>query len=194
MQDFIPPKKTFEQPILDTQGKLIFTLKYEQATLREMYEFIALDEEEQSKLVLDEIRSQIPCSFIDKILKKIFKGHLTSIERNTDFTVIIKKYLLNKFRNNDSIYNDARLSKNSKNKYLVRNTLAHACQFWNLSLTELLDNYTVEQFGRLLDWYVFDMNSQSKEWQKINNFCLVDREKAREWAKTTREIMEKYNL
>ena len=194
MKEFLPPKKIFEQPILDTKWRIVFTLKYEQATLREFYEFYALSNIEQSQLVFNEIRSQIPCNIFERILKKIFKWYTTRLECNTNFNTIAHTYILNRFRNNKSIFDDTRLNKPSKNKYLVRNTLAHACQFWNLSLTELLDNYTVEQFGRLLDWYVFDINSQSKEGQKINNYCLVDRDKLRQDAKTTREIMEKFNL
>ncbi len=58
-----PVKKSFEQDFLTEDGKGLFTLRYEQATIGEYYEWLALPDEEKYYSIYKFIRSQIPKTF-----------------------------------------------------------------------------------------------------------------------------------
>lgn len=176
--DMIPPKKEFIKDFL-LDGKIYMTIKYDQATIGEFYEFYYKSEDDKSQELLNFIRSHIPYTLWQKIRKKINKKYLTIFEKNLDLDKISTEIMETRFRTIDSIYKGTEkydTRKKGNKKALWRTTLARVCQFWHLSLSELINNYTLEQLIRLIDWVIYDWNLSSKEWEFVNNMALKDKD------------------
>lgn len=189
-----PLKKTFEQDFLSANWKNIFTLKYQQATMKEYHEFFALSQVDQIKELYSMIRKQIPLTPLEKAVSMIFKWFRGKIERSLDIDVMIQNVLENRFRTYESVFTKtAHLRKstsNSNKKSLFSAGLSIVCQKYCMSPTDLFENYTLEQFMWLQDWIIFNMNEQDKEWQTENQIALVDKEEVKRRAEETRRAFE----
>ncbi len=189
--DFIPLKKQFIKDII-LDNRIKHTIQYEQATIKEFYEFYSLSEEEQTIELLSIIKKDIHYNRIDRILKKIYPKYITHLELLIPYQKIMAEILSTKFRTMESLYKDSdkydtRKTKAKTTRVLGRNSYANVCKFWNLSFTELIENYTLEQFIWLADWVIYENNAGSKEWQFVNNMALRDTE----WIKKRLEENKK---
>ena len=99
-----PLKKTFEYDFLDKEGKNLFTIKYEQATINEYDEFMFLPMEKRFEVLFNFVTEHLPVTWYQKILKTIFKKYVTPIEASLDFENVVKNIMINKFRSYPSIF------------------------------------------------------------------------------------------
>lgn len=99
-----PIKKTFEQDFLSDKGKNLFTLRYEQATMEEYYEFQALSTEQKFLSVYSIIQRQISLLWWERILKWIFPNYISRVERGLDIEKLVVNIIANKFRTSKSIF------------------------------------------------------------------------------------------
>lgn len=188
-----PLKKIFEQDFLSENWCNLFTLKYQQATMKEYHEFFAQTHEDQMQELYLIVKKQIPLTFLEKILSLIFRWLRWKIERSLDIDVMIQNILENRFRTYESVYTKtAHLRKwgNSNKKALFSAGLSIVCQKFCMSPTDLFENYTLEQFMWLQDWVMFNINEWDKEWQMENQVALVDRDEVKKRAEETRKAFE----
>jgi len=191
-----PAKKTYQQDFI-LKGKKtshLFTLTYEQATLWEYFEFYWKTPQEQFNELLEIVKSQIPYTFLEKILKKIFKWYQTKIEKLIDYDKLVINIMNNRFRTYDSIFSKVKVKGKKWDKWLLSVSLLKVCKHYSTSLSDLLNNFTLEQFFWLLDWVVYNQNSQYKEWQTMNKEALTDKKEIKQRAEQTKKAFSNLNL
>jgi hypothetical protein len=177
-----PLKKKYEQDFLTENWKGLFTLKYEQATIWEYYEYLALSDEEKFYSLYQIVRSQIPKTLLDKIGLFFFDSLVLQYEKGIDIPLVIQNIAINRFRTSKSIFEN-----NEKSKFLPSAWLSIVCLEFNLSPSELFANHTLEQFTFFIDGIIYKSNEQTKEGKSKNKWATRDKIWARERAKLTRE-------
>lgn len=192
MFDF-PNKKTFEQDFISEKWKLLFVLRYEQATLEEFFEFYRKSEIDQKMELYQIIKDCIPYSFFQKILKKILPWYRVKLERNIKYQQIVEDIQNNRFRIHESIFDEYDKKKwkgwKGSGKWLFTSTLQSICSQYCTPISEIM-NLTLEQFFYLSDGLRFTANEMTKEWQAINNYALRDTKKAQESAERIRKAFK----
>jgi len=192
MKTNFPTKKTFEQDFLNIKWNKIFTLKYEQATIWEYYDYINKTPEEQSIELYDIFIKQVKYGLKDKILKYLNKNHLSKTERWLKIDEILVSIFQNRYRSYKSIFNWIR-KVDKKNKGAIDSAwLSTICQWYNISPTDLMKNYTLEQYFWFLDWIEWINNWSTPEWQAINNFAIIDKEAVNKRAEETKAKFAKF--
>ncbi len=190
--EFIPPKRTFEQDFI-LENKNLFTLKYEQATLQEFFEFYGKSKEIQIQELLELINSQIPFSNLERVKKRLIKNYKTEIEMIIDYEKLLINILNNRFRTHNSMFEWVSTGTSwKKTPSLMRNSFAQVCNFWNVSFDDLIEKYTIEQFLWLLDWVRFENNNQSKDWKNINYMAMQDVDGRKKRAEETKKAFENF--
>lgn len=190
-----PSIKTFEQDFINPNWKILFSIKYQQATLKEYYDFLEKSQQEQFQELYNIIQSKIKYSFFDRIMKFFYKNYKSKIEYWLNIESCILSIIENKFRSYESIFN--------KVKSRMQNTwwnniwsidqigLLMICKEYNISPTDLLNNYTLEQYFWFLDWIEWVNNSQSKEGLFINKEAIKDKEAIKKRAEQTKKAFKK---
>lgn len=192
MKNNFPIKKTFVQPFLNIKWKLLFTLKYEQASIWEYYEYINKSPEEQSMELYNILIKQIKLSFFEKIFKYINKNYQWKIEKLINFEDIMVWIFKNRYRFYESIFIWLRKT-DRKNKWSIESAwLSNICKWYNVSPTDLLKNYTLEQYFWFLDWLEWISNSMTDEWIAINNMAIIDKEAVKKRADETKAKFAKF--
>jgi hypothetical protein len=188
MFDF-PEKKVFEQDFFSIDWKTLFTLRYEQATLREFFEFTWKSIVEQTLELYEVIYLHIPFTFWQKFIKLFVKSYKTKLEKSLDFEKIAENIQRNRFRMYESIFTEY----NKKNQWwkkwgksIFSSLLKKVCSEYNSPISEVL-GLTLEQFFYLYDWIIFWENEKTKEGKSINNYATRDVE----WAKKLSEKLRK---
>jgi hypothetical protein len=188
MFDF-PEKKVFEQDFFSIDWETLFTLRYEQATLREFFEFTWKSIVEQTLELYEIIYLHIPFTFWQKVIKFFVKSYKTKLEKSLDFEKIAENIQRNRFRMYESIFTEY----NKKNQWwkkwgksIFSSLLKKVCSEYNSPISEVL-NLTLEQFFYLYDWILFWENEKTKEGKNINNYATRDVE----WAKKLSEKLRK---
>lgn len=189
--DYLPPIKTFIQEFV-YNDKVVLHLEYKQATIQEFIEYTHKSPIEQYKEIDDIFKSCVRYSIFAKLLKKLYTKYETVWEKNIDKEKIYTNIMNNRYRTIESIYadTDKYRSKQNTDKTMGRMALARVCKVRNISLSDLIHNYTLEQFIWLADGVQYEANSQTKEGRWINNIALVDRDAVAERAKKTRELFK----
>ena len=187
MKTNFPIKKTFEQDFLNIKWDTIFTIKYDQATILEYYEYINKSQEEQTIELYNILKKFIKYSLKDKILMFLNKNYVNKIERWLKISEILVSIFQNRYRIYESIFKWIR-KVDKKNKWAIDSAwLSNICKTYNISPTDLMKNYTLEQYFWFLDWIEWINNSMDKEWQFINNLAIVDREAIKKRAEETKQ-------
>lgn len=193
MKHNFPNKKVFHQDFLNTKKKNIFTLKYDQATIWEYYEYINKTPDEQNIELYNILKSQIKYNLKDKILKYFIPYYINKIERGLKVEEIIISIFQNRYRFYESIFTWIR-KVDKKNKGAIDSVwLSNICKSYNMSPTDLMKNYTLEQYFWFLDWIEWINNSSDKEWQAINNFAIIDRKAVKQRAEETKKKFQQFN-
>lgn len=187
-----PLKKNFSQDFISQDGKALFTLAYDQATIEEYHEFFHQNLDQRMRELYAIIKKQLPLSFIEKILKTIFWHNFRGkIERSLNMENICLNILENRFRTYESVYKWVEhLRENGGNtdkKVLFSANLSLVCQKYCMSPSELFKNFTLEQYIWLQDGIIFNMNESDKKWQAENQLALVDKEEVKKRAEETRK-------
>lgn len=191
MRTNFPLKKTFEQDFLNKKWDKIFTLKYEQATISEYYEYLTLSPEEQTHLLYWILKSQVKLSFFEKIMTFFFKNYVWKIEKWLKVNEILINIFQNKFRFYKSIFDWLR-KIDRKSKWSIESAwLSAICKNYCISPTDLMKNYTLEQYFWFLDWIEWNNNAISEEWKAINNMAIIDKEAIKKRADETKKAFEK---
>lgn len=186
-----PLKKTFEKDFIDKKWKLLFTLRYDQATLKEYYEFINKNPQEQFLELYKILQESIKYGFFTRFLKKVNKNYQTSWESALNISSITNDILVNRYRVYKSIFEGLRSEK--KGKWSIESVvLASICEKYNISPTELMEKYTLEQYFWFLDWLEWIWNSYSKEWEFINQKALIDKEAIKKRTEETKARFLKF--
>lgn len=186
-----PLKKLFEQDFVNEKWKILFTLKFEQATIEEYDEFMYLPSEKQMEKLSNFVIAQIPLNWKDKILSKMIHNYVPEVARQIDLNWTIKSIVINKFRPYKSIYDDVqidRMKKTQNRKWLYSANLAWICQKYNISILDLRTKMTLEQYIWMLDGIIFSYNESTKEWQVINKMALIDKEEVAKRAQRTKDL------
>ena len=102
MRDY-PPKKTFVQDFV-SKGAVAFSVRYDQATLAEFFEFTAKDPETRMEEVIESVRAQLPTTRKERIMRKIFPRYATRFERSVDWPTVVSSVVANRFRSYDSAF------------------------------------------------------------------------------------------
>lgn len=183
-----PTRKTFEQDFI-FQDKILFTLKYQQATLQEFFDFNEKNPEEQYLELAEILTRQIPYTFIEKILKKLFKYYRTRFERSIDVEKVVQNIQKNRFRVYESIFKeyDEKRAKKWNWKGFFAKGLKDICQWYSTSIWEVMNTLTLEQFLYLSDGLRYEENDSTKGGKSINNYALRDKEWAKKRAEETRK-------
>lgn len=183
-----PTRKSFEQDFI-FRWNILFTLKYQQATLQEFFDFNEKNPEEQYLELAEIMTKQIPYTFIEKILKRIFKYYRTRFERSIEVEKVVHNIQKNRFRVYESIFQeyDAKRAKKWNWKGFFATGLKYICQWYSTSISEVMNTLTLEQFLYLSDGLRYEVNEATKEWKTINNYALRDKEWAKKRAEETRK-------
>ncbi|MDR1987360.1 MAG: hypothetical protein LBQ24_00900 [Candidatus Peribacteria bacterium] len=150
-----PIRKTFIEEFINEKGKIIFSIKYEQATMGEYFEFLAQTIEQQELEVYNLIHKNISLTIFERFLSFFSPTYRGKLERKLDLGKIVQKILSNKFRIHNSIFNNKK-KKGTKKYYEAINPImsasfANICEKYSMSPLELLNNYTLEQYSWLND-------------------------------------------
>lgn len=194
MNTNFPLKKTFEQDFITINGKNLFTLKYEQATIKEYYEYLNYSPQEQARELLNILRKCIKYSLKDKIMLFLNKDYVTDFEKNLNIEEVFGSIFANRFRIHKSIFEWKR-QKGKKwwSKGSIDSVwLSAICKEYNISPTDLMENYTLEQYFWFLDWIEWSNNTMTKEWQATNDLALIDKEAVKSRADETRARFAKF--
>lgn len=150
-----PIKKTYIDIIKTPVGDL--SIQYEQSNIREMLDFI------DNKIDIEKWISNIFLKW--KFKKNKFynfkKQCYPYIYEQSE--QIVDKIIKKKFK---WLFDKG---KKSGRIVIFSSIFQLVCEKYNLTPNELLDNYTWEQLEWMLDWIIFNLNEQTKEWQKIND-------------------------
>lgn len=186
-----PIKKSFEKDFINIKWKILFTLRYDQASLFEYYEFISKSHEEQTQELLNILYKNIKFKGFDRIRKSFNPFYETKLEKSINVAEILNDIMKNRYRVSKSIFEGLRSKKNSK--WAIESVwLANICQKYNISPTDLMQNYTLEQYFWLLDWIERISNSMSKEWEAINMTAIIDKESIKKRAEETKAKFLKF--
>lgn len=183
-----PTRKNFEQDFI-FQDKILFTLKYKQATLQEFFDFYEKTPEDQFIELAEIIVEQIPYTLFQKILKKIFPWYRTAFQKAIDIEKVVKNIQANRFRIYESIFKeyDEKQAKKGTGKWFFATGLKQICSWYATSISEVMNTLTLEQFLYLSDGLRFEANEMSKEGKWINKYALRDTEGAKKRAEETRK-------
>ncbi len=191
-----PVKKTFSQDFITKDNKTLFTIKYEQATLWEYYEFILKTPTEQTLEIYNIFRSQIPLTWKDKIFLYFNKNYVTDFEQKVDLESVVWSIMANRFRGHKSIFSEVkkRKLKPSENKVKLKGSIDQSghksvCSTFNIPHKDLLEYYTLEQYLWFLDGVEWDNNTMTDEGIAINNEAIKDVDAIKERAKKIRESL-----
>ena len=194
MQTRFPVRKTYQQDFINTKWKILFSIEYKQATMLEYYEFLNKDKNEQILDLYKIIQEKIKYSFFDKIKLFFNKNYKSKIELWLNFENAFLSIMWNKFRTYESIFNKvkSRMQSKSWTKWTIDSVwLSMICKEYNISPTDLLNNYTLEQYFWFLDWIERNNNALTKEWQTINNEAIKDPEAIKKRAEQTKKAFNK---
>lgn len=191
-----PNKKVFNQDFLNTKWTNIFTLKYDQATIWEYYEFINKSPEEQTEELQNIFKSQIKYWLKDKIMRFLFKYYVTKTEAWLNIEQITMSIFQNRYRAYKSIFTDIKaklVSDWPKGKWCIDSVgLSSICTSYNISPTDLLKNYTLEQYFWFLDGIEWINNSGDAKWQAINDMAVIDKGAVKKRAEDTKAKFAKF--
>jgi len=194
MQTRFPVRKTYQQDFINTKWKILFSIEYKQATMLEYYEFLNKDKNEQILDLYKIIKEKIKYSFFDKVKLFFNKNYKSKIELWLNFENAFLSIMSNKFRTYESIFNKVKSRMQNKwwNKWTIDSVwLSMICKEYNISPTDLLNNYTLEQYFWFLDWIEWNNNALTKEWQSINNEAIKDTEAIKKRAEQTKKAFNK---
>lgn len=180
-----PSRKTFIKKFFTEKWKFLFELKYQQATLWEYYEFFEKSDKERELELIELILSQIPQKIWEKPLAKIFPHYLPKIARHLDFEELCTEILQNKFRMHESIFTEVHEKKQKNNAgsnkevvWIPSAIISLVCEKYNISILDVINNLTLEQFLWLQDGVTFLLNAQTEEWQKENSYAMRGNKKS----------------
>lgn len=185
-----PLKKTFEQEFIAENWRSLFVLTYDQATISEYDEFMFLGSEHQIRSIINMVRKQIPLNFFQRVIHYFLPLYTFSIERSIDMNLIVKNVMINKFRSYESIFDDVpsyMFKKNDNQKGLYSSNISAVCNAYHISISDLRDKMTLEQYFWMVDGINFQWNQHSKEGKAINNMALVDRKAISERTEKTKQ-------
>lgn len=194
MQTRFPVRKTYQQDFINTKWKILFSIEYKQATMLEYYEFLNKDKDEQILDLYKIIKEKIKYTFFDKVKLFFNKNYKSKIELWLNFENAFLSIMSNKFRTYESIFNKVKSRMQNKwwNKWTIDSVwLSMICKEYNISPTDLLNNYTLEQYFWFLDWIEWNNNALTKEWQSINNEAIKDTEAIKKRAEQTKKAFNK---
>jgi len=187
-----PTKRTFEQDFLNTKWKTLFTLRYEQATIWEYYEYLAKSPEAQTLELFSILKKHIVYNLKDKIFKFFNKNYVSNIEKWLKVEDILTSILKNKYRGYESIFTEVRRFKEKRWWGSIESVwLSAICKTYNISPTDLMKNYTLEQYFWFLDGVEWINNSMDKEWEALNKMAIIDKKEVKKRAEETRKAFEK---
>jgi hypothetical protein len=186
-----PLKKTFEKDFINSKWKLLFTLRYDQATLKEYYEFINKDSVSQFEELYKILKKSITYWLFTRLLQKVNKNYRPAWENDLNISSITNDIMVNRYRIYKSIFEGLRIE--NKKKWAIESVvLSSICEKYNVSPNELMEKYTLEQYFWFLDWLERIWNSYSKEWEIINQKALIDKEAIKKRAEETKAKFLKF--
>lgn len=191
----IPLRKTFEQDFFDIRWKKLLTIKYEQATILEYYEYINKTTDEQLQEIQKIIEPLFKMSFLDKIKLVFNKNYQTKLIKWADIEWLILSVMQNRYRWYESIFTDIKKRIWTKKgwKWVIDSVwIMMICKNYNMSPTDLLNNYTLEQYLWLLDGIERYNNAQTKKWQAINNLAVIDKDAVKKRLEKNKQQFEKF--
>lgn len=191
-----PLKKTFVQDFYSSNWKKLLSIKYEQATIIQYYEYINKSYEEQIEEIQEIIKPIFKKNLWQKIRYFFNRNYQTKLEKWADIEWLIMSIIWNKYRWYESIFTDVKKrfwNKKPSSKWAIDSIwLLIICKNYNISPTDLLNNYTLEQYLWFLDGIERYNNSQTKKWQAINNMAVIDKDAVKKRAQKTKEQFEKF--
>lgn len=197
MKWLFPVRKTFHQDFLNKKWDKIFTVKYEQATIWEYYEYIGKTPDDQNKELYDILQKCVKYSYKDQILRRIIRNYTTKVERWLNIDEILTSIFQNRYRWYTSIFTEVKKKISidwPKWKWAIDSVwLSIICTTYNISPTDLMKNYTLEQYFWFLDGVEWINNSHDKKWQAINDMAIIDKEAVKSRAEETRAKFKKFN-
>lgn len=191
-----PLKKTFVQDFYSANWKKLLSIKYEQATIMQYYEYINKSYEEQIEEIQEIIKPIFKKNLWQKIRFFFDRNYQTKLEKWADIEWLIMSIIWNKYRWYESIFTDVKKrfwNKKPSSKWAIDSIwLLIICKNYKMSPTDLLNNYTLEQYLWLLDGIEWYNNAQTKKWQAINNMAVIDKDAVKKRAQKTKEQFEKF--
>lgn len=193
----LPTIRRYKKNIKDENWNVIWILRYEQAKLHESFEIEQIiksdskliarfnDFFENSLEIVEEKRNlkhKLP--IIGKLYNRVENERKKSLIRDKilwNSTQIYQDVFWHKW---DSIF--AWLSKEQgSHEPLLSDLMWEVCSFYKISLSDLLEKYTYEQFIWLLDWVTYHYNKQTEKGEQKNQMAidnLPENKKEREEA------------
>lgn len=166
IKDFLPiydKKELFVLPISDIDGRIIGTMQYPQASMQETITFY--DKLKKPQELYQEIKQ-----YFKKDTRMKSEEEIEAILMNT-FNLVIDKMNETRHKRTQSAFHGA--PKVNKGRETTRGVnIQEVCKKFNISLTDLLHNYTFEQYDWMCDQIVFYYNEQSEKTQPANNYVL----------------------
>jgi len=163
-----PLKKTFVQDFYSANWKKLLSIKYEQATIMQYYEYINKSYEEQIEEIQEIIKPIFKKNLWQKIRFFFDRNYQTKLEKWADIEWLIMSIIWNKYRWYESIFTDVKKrfwNKKPSSKWAIDSIwLLIICKNYKMSPTDLLNNYTLEQYLWLLDGIERYNNAQTKKW------------------------------
>jgi len=186
-----PTKATFEQDFLNIKNKKLFTLRYEQATIWEYYEYLAKTPEKQTLELYKILDTYIQYNWLERIFKFFNKNYSSKIEKWIEIEEVLTSILKNRYRGYESIFTEVRQYQKWWWPTIESVWLSAICKSYNISPTDLMKNYTLEQYFWFLDGIEWINNSMDKDTEKLNKMALVDKEEVKKRAEETRQAFER---
>ena len=165
IKDLIPiydKNELYNLPVSDIDGRIIWAFEYPKATIQE------------TLLFYHKLRQ--PVDLLRELKKEYFKPKIKSeIDINNillnSLEWIMRQMTNSRFKRGLSSYEKApKIAQKKKPRQTTRGAnIQVVCKAFNISLTDLMNNYTMEQLDWMGDQVCFYNNEMSEESQKVND-------------------------
>jgi len=183
--DFIPKKEDYSFKVYDVVGDDVAEFVYKQATIQETIDFYSKHNDINALYTY----------FIDKFCKNK-KNKEVDIVLRDNIETIFSKIANTRYKRRESEYSNVPQTVDKKRGVRERTrgaTVQEVCKHFFISLTDLLQNYTMEQYDWMVDQIIFSTNESTDDWKRRNNIMLnknkvpeVDKKKAMELLKKSK--------
>lgn len=174
-----PIKKKFKKEIIDEKWNKLAEVNYWQASIYEWYEFV--QSPNQNIIIMKLIEQNIKFFCKDR--------HKDDVRASLISDGFLSELIDTRFKTYKSIY------KGKWRPAIDQANIVFVAKELNIEPQKLLHNYTMEEFGRLLDGLVWNANEWSKEWKLKNDTAKLSTDwKAKEKQKHFQNMFDQLDV
>lgn len=151
-------RKNYEIPIRDKNDKLWGVVKYKQATLLECLEYSFEAKQDWFELIIWLV------SFIKDNSEIKNDNTIANILKHIDINTLLDKIFNSRFKG----YLSSKKWKVSKQEIPFSSYIMSLSKYFSIDPNTVVERYTPEQIAFYIEGVIYNINEETKEWQKRN--------------------------